>query len=272
MDENMIIGKKIDLKKFFKRAGLIVLIFFVVVSIFTFPGYLKYRKAQDILIETSTLIPSYKDFSHKEKVEYLYGQYTYYSPAIPGYTTITVSGYAMNKAAAELLNEMGYECELASEYLEHAGILSYMIHKALIPYTISLILMLFLLCIKIWSIKDLKKNIVVEENKIICQNGNKVVKEFLIKDISSVESSRLNGVILRGNNIKYKVNLLTNTEEIKSKIIELLEKTKAILISEDGSRISNSIANEIKEYKELLDNGVISQEEFDTKKKQLLGL
>ena len=27
-----------------------------------------------------------------------------------------------------------------------------------------------------------------------------------------------------------------------------------------------------KKYKELLDNGVISQEEFDAKKKQLLGL
>lgn len=35
---------------------------------------------------------------------------------------------------------------------------------------------------------------------------------------------------------------------------------------------NNSKANELKEYKELLDMGVISQEEFDAKKKQLLGL
>ena len=35
---------------------------------------------------------------------------------------------------------------------------------------------------------------------------------------------------------------------------------------------SNSNADELKKYKELLDSGVISQEEFDTKKKQLLGL
>lgn len=33
-----------------------------------------------------------------------------------------------------------------------------------------------------------------------------------------------------------------------------------------------STADEIKKFKELLDNGVISQEEFDAKKKQLLGL
>ena len=32
------------------------------------------------------------------------------------------------------------------------------------------------------------------------------------------------------------------------------------------------IADELKKYKELLDSGVITQEEFDAKKKQLLGL
>ena len=33
-----------------------------------------------------------------------------------------------------------------------------------------------------------------------------------------------------------------------------------------------SRADELKKFKELLDNGVITQEEFDAKKKQLLGL
>ena len=33
-----------------------------------------------------------------------------------------------------------------------------------------------------------------------------------------------------------------------------------------------SAADEIKKFKELLDMGVITQEEFDAKKKQLLGL
>jgi hypothetical protein len=35
---------------------------------------------------------------------------------------------------------------------------------------------------------------------------------------------------------------------------------------------NQSNADEMKKYKELLDSGVISQEEFDAKKKQLLGL
>ena len=33
-----------------------------------------------------------------------------------------------------------------------------------------------------------------------------------------------------------------------------------------------SNADELKKYKDLLDSGVITQEEFDEKKKQLLGL
>jgi len=36
--------------------------------------------------------------------------------------------------------------------------------------------------------------------------------------------------------------------------------------------IPQSNADELKKYKELLDSGIISQEEFDEKKKQLLGL
>lgn len=36
--------------------------------------------------------------------------------------------------------------------------------------------------------------------------------------------------------------------------------------------IASTSADEIKKYKELLDMGIITQEEFDAKKKQLLGL
>jgi len=48
---------------------------------------------------------------------------------------------------------------------------------------------------------------------------------------------------------------------------EELEKSKS-----QGTNQGVFAANELKKYKELLDIGVISQEEFDAKKKQLLGL
>ena len=39
-----------------------------------------------------------------------------------------------------------------------------------------------------------------------------------------------------------------------------------------AAAVSSTVATELKQYKELLDMGVITQEEFDAKKKQLLGL
>ena len=42
--------------------------------------------------------------------------------------------------------------------------------------------------------------------------------------------------------------------------------------TEGNSVASAGGADELKKYKDLLDSGVITQEEFDAKKKQLLGL
>ena len=49
-------------------------------------------------------------------------------------------------------------------------------------------------------------------------------------------------------------------------------KTKTVETAAAPTIASTSNADEIKKYKELLDMGVITQEEFDAKKKQLLGL
>jgi predicted Zn-dependent peptidase len=54
--------------------------------------------------------------------------------------------------------------------------------------------------------------------------------------------------------------LLIERQQEKSKPAPVIEATKC------------DEADQIKKYKELLDSGVITQEEFDAKKKQLLGL
>lgn len=67
---------------------------------------------------------------------------------------------------------------------------------------------------------------------------------------------------------------LSKKEEIASKIRELLvdRQNKVTASTTINQEIPQSNADELKKYKELLDSGVISQEEFDAKKKQLLGL
>ena len=68
--------------------------------------------------------------------------------------------------------------------------------------------------------------------------------------------------------------MIQNSEEIHKSVSELLisrqgKQAETTVIKQE---IPQSNADELKKYKELLDSGVISQEEFDAKKKQLLGL
>ena len=54
---------------------------------------------------------------------------------------------------------------------------------------------------------------------------------------------------------------------VKAKVSEYKQAANVVNVAAPQSN-----ADELKKYKELLDAGVITQEEFDAKKKQLLGL
>ena len=98
-------------------------------------------------------------------------------------------------------------------------------------------------------------------------------KTYNLKEVNSVGpegvsiniSIRAEGNIVLGNWSPEKRNLISN--EIR-KIVDASQSAK------EGGTIINSVspAEELKKFKDLLDSGVISQEEFDAKKKQLLGL
>lgn len=64
--------------------------------------------------------------------------------------------------------------------------------------------------------------------------------------------------------------LIENANDIHKSISELLIQRQ----TQNQAHVvqNNSNADELKKYKYLLDSGVISQEEFEAKKKQLLGL
>lgn len=68
--------------------------------------------------------------------------------------------------------------------------------------------------------------------------------------------------------------VIKNAEEIYKTISDLLierQQAKTTKIAEINPSKSDEV-EQIKKFKELLDSGVITQEEFDEKKKQLLGL
>ncbi len=63
-------------------------------------------------------------------------------------------------------------------------------------------------------------------------------------------------------------------DEILKKIKAFVEEAKEKASTNQGQTIiqQTSSADELKKFKELLDMGIITQEEFDAKKKELLGL
>ena len=63
--------------------------------------------------------------------------------------------------------------------------------------------------------------------------------------------------------------MLKNRDEIHSIVSQLIvDRQKQAVKSEAGQ----SSADELKKFKDLFDSGVITQEEFDAKKKQILKL
>lgn len=90
--------------------------------------------------------------------------------------------------------------------------------------------------------------------------------------ISSVGTCFFKGILVATSSGAIKFRLIKNRDEIHSELSKLLISRQGggkDEIVEDNNIVSVSA---LKEYKELLDSGIISQEEFDAKKKQILGL
>lgn len=94
--------------------------------------------------------------------------------------------------------------------------------------------------------------------------------------ISAVGTTLLNGIAVTTSSGAIKFLMIKNSADIHEAISKLLmerqdarKQAAAPIVTQE---LAQSGADELKKYKELLDDGVISQEEFDAKKKQLLGL
>ncbi len=101
-----------------------------------------------------------------------------------------------------------------------------------------------------------------------------------IDSVSAVGTSALKGISVGTSSGKIKFIFIKNQKEMHSVIGNLLkerqEKEKSQTVTKENivnqTIIKQTSADELKKFKELLDMGAITQEEFDAKKKQLLGL
>lgn len=120
-------------------------------------------------------------------------------------------------------------------------------------------------------------------------NGN---KEFFYADLTSVQfkpaTSFINGFVQleypgshsggqglnnfnSENSFAFQKAKLKN-EEVEKAVNYIRESISKAKSAASATVVQTSPAEELKKFKDLLDMGVISQEEFDAKKKQILGL
>ncbi|MBQ8232293.1 MAG: SHOCT domain-containing protein [Lachnospiraceae bacterium] len=97
-----------------------------------------------------------------------------------------------------------------------------------------------------------------------------------LDSVAAVGTSAFKTISITSASGAIKFGMIRNFQEIHSEISKLLVERQAQKQTTTQTTIKQEIpqsnADELKKYKDLLDNGVITQEEFDAKKKQLLGL
>ena len=97
-----------------------------------------------------------------------------------------------------------------------------------------------------------------------------------LDSVSAIGTGWPKGIAVATSSGKISFLAIKNCDDIhkvlSNLLIERQSKAPAPVQTTIKQEVSQSSADELKKFKELLDSGVITQEEFDAKKKQLLGL
>ena len=92
-----------------------------------------------------------------------------------------------------------------------------------------------------------------------------------INQISAVALGYCKRITIATSSGKIHFWLLANRDEVHSALTKVINEVQVEKVHQANPAVQSD-AEELKKFKELLDSGVITQEEFDAKKKQILGL
>lgn len=163
---------------------------------------------------------------------------------------------------------MRYQC-VQKHYGTRYNFLDYIVNPDVCPecmicFYIGIFLILFAFFFKI-EINACELSVT---NKRVCGKtifGKRV--DLPLDKISSVGTSIFKAIAVATSSGVIRFWLLENREEVYQSVSKLLNERQISIVS-----TPNSDLDDLKKLKELLDSGIITQEEFDKKKKQLLGL
>ena len=269
MDENsanvMIKSEKMSQKKkkmIVRVVAIALLLLTVILFVLDYSHYRKGQKAGLVTAHLAGMIYLGQDEPYAEQCEDAYS-YLYYS------------GFPLKQTFAVAMEALGLDryIDLQIErWFAYPDPMAFFIgeywHDHLVPLCCVLVLELFALVFITLANREAKKEILVYEDSVLCKMNSKKSKQLVFENINSVEVGK-NSLTIMGTGTKFKIFHITNAEGIKSAIMgkkrELQNGMKGAASDPGASK-----TEELKRYKDLLDSGVITREEFDAKKEQIL--
>ena len=117
--------------------------------------------------------------------------------------------------------------------------------------------------------------ITVTDKRVYGIAAHKSRVDLPLDSVSAVATSAFKGLSVATSSGRITFIGIKNRDEIHKVISDLLieRQTKPIaVVQEANPEALSDVTAQLKQMKELLDSGILTQEEFDAKKKQLLGL
>lgn len=140
-----------------------------------------------------------------------------------------------------------------------------------LPY-IMLIVPVFLF-LGYWIYKDWSKiELTVSDKRVYGSAAFGKRVDLPLDSVSAVGTSIFKGISISTASGAIKFYMMENRDEIHKEISKLLVDRQNKPAATVTQEVSKSSADELEKFKDLLDKGVITEEEFEAKKKQLLGL
>lgn len=146
----------------------------------------------------------------------------------------------------------------------------------IVPLYMSFTLLPFIIVAAVFYYSAKQVELIVTDKRVFGKVAFGKRVDLPLDMISAVGTSFLKGIAITTSSGAIKFLMIKNNEQIHTAISKLLMERQNTNARASRTVVNQEIpqsnAEELRKYKELLDLGVITQEEFNAKKKQLLGL
>ena len=211
---------------------------------------------------------------------YLYGSFVYRTQYIEAYNQY-VQGYTVSSFSSSTANALASAYVRNHNPYEEKSVLTFLFSKECRIELLSVLSICTIITIAfvalgiVLYLRNKKISMTVTNKRIFGIVAFNKRVDIPLDAIQSVKTNRRSGLIIQTSSLSNpRFTRLKNRDELYeliSKILVIKQEKKAKREAE-ANQASVSGADELKKIKDLLDNGVITQEEYDLKKKQLLGL